>query len=268
MKLKILVDNNTFIDQYYYGEPAASYYIEDEETKLLLDVGYSDLFIKNATAFGIDLSQISKIIITHGHNDHTGGLGSFFDRFDSSGINIIAHPHAFNEKNAGSEQIGSALSAKEVAQKSNLTLTTEPMQISNNLYFLGEIPSANDFEIRKPIGTYKINNTLQNDFVLDDTAIAYKTSEGIYIITGCSHSGICNIIEHAKTVCNTERVIGVLGGFHLFEINHQLEETINFFKKNKITQLYPCHCVSFKVKAEIHKAIPIHEVGVGMDIKW
>ena len=45
MKLTVLVDNNTFIDQYYLGEPAVSYYIEDEEIRLLFDTGYSDIFI-------------------------------------------------------------------------------------------------------------------------------------------------------------------------------------------------------------------------------
>lgn len=48
MKLTVLVDNNTFIDEYYLGEPAVSYYIEDEGTKILFDTGYSDIFIKNA----------------------------------------------------------------------------------------------------------------------------------------------------------------------------------------------------------------------------
>ena len=48
MKLKVLVDNNTFIDMYYLGEPAVSYYIEDGNDKILFDVGYSDIFIKNA----------------------------------------------------------------------------------------------------------------------------------------------------------------------------------------------------------------------------
>jgi len=30
MKLKVFADNNTFIDMYYLGEPAVSYYIEEE----------------------------------------------------------------------------------------------------------------------------------------------------------------------------------------------------------------------------------------------
>ena len=38
MKLTVLVDNNTFIDEYYLGEPAVSYYIEDENTKILFDI--------------------------------------------------------------------------------------------------------------------------------------------------------------------------------------------------------------------------------------
>ena len=52
MKLTVLVDNNTYIDQYYLGEPAVCYYIEDGETRLLLDTGYSDVYIRNAKALG------------------------------------------------------------------------------------------------------------------------------------------------------------------------------------------------------------------------
>jgi len=48
MKLKVLLDNIAFIDEYYLGEPAVSYYIEDEDVKMLFDTGYSNAFIKNA----------------------------------------------------------------------------------------------------------------------------------------------------------------------------------------------------------------------------
>lgn len=42
---------------------------------------------------------------------------------------------------------------------------------------------------------------------MDGTALVYKSENGIYIIAGCSHShsGICNIVEYAKQVCNDNR---------------------------------------------------------------
>jgi len=55
MKLTVLVDNNTLIDRYFYGEPGVSYFIEDEGKRILFDVGYSDAFIRNAQKMNIDL---------------------------------------------------------------------------------------------------------------------------------------------------------------------------------------------------------------------
>lgn len=79
MKLKVLVDNNTFIDMYYLGEPGVSYYIEDGEDKILFDTGYSDAFIKNAENMNINLNKINKLVISHGHDDHTKGLKYFLN---------------------------------------------------------------------------------------------------------------------------------------------------------------------------------------------
>ena len=74
MKLKVLEDNNTFIDMYYLGEQAVSYYIEDGEDKILFDAGYSDAYLKNAKKMNVDIDSINKVVISHGHDDHTRGL--------------------------------------------------------------------------------------------------------------------------------------------------------------------------------------------------
>ncbi len=82
MKLSVLVDNNTYIDQYYCGEPAVSYYIETENKRILFDAGYSDVFLSNAEKMGIDLRGLTHIVLSHGHNDHSGGLQFLFARFE------------------------------------------------------------------------------------------------------------------------------------------------------------------------------------------
>lgn len=268
MKLIVLVDNNTYIDQYYYGEPAVSYYIEDEEKRILLDMGYSDLLLRNADALGVVLDSITTIAISHGHDDHTRGLKYYFEQKHRGNISVVAHPDAFNEKILDNLMIGSPLMKEELKEKCNLILAREPVSLSKHITFLGEIPQTNDFEQRKPIGTQIVDKTSADDYILDDTALVYKSNNGIYIITGCSHSGICNIIEYAKEVCNDNRVLGVIGGFHLFEVNERVHKTIDYLKKNNIKELYPCHCTSFAVRAEIHNTIPVKEVGVGLEINW
>jgi 7,8-dihydropterin-6-yl-methyl-4-(beta-D-ribofuranosyl)aminobenzene 5'-phosphate synthase len=268
LKLKVLVDNNTYIDQYYFGEPAVSYYIEDEDTRLLLDVGYSDLFMRNSNELGVDLENINTIVISHGHDDHTRGLKYYYSQEHKNKISIIGHPDAFKEKLFDNLKICSPILQDELKEKCNLILSENPIKISKHLFFLGEIPQKNNFEIRIPIGKQVNNETLVDDYLWDDSALAYKSDNGIYIITGCSHSGICNIIEYAKEVCKDNRVLGVIGGFHLFELNEQVYKTIDYLEQHNIKELYPCHCTSFNVKAEIHKTIPIIEVGVGLEINW
>ena len=269
MKLKVLVDNNTYIDEYYCGEPAVSYYIEDEETKILLDTGYSNLFLENMKKFNLDIDEISIIAISHGHDDHTRGLKFYFEQYHKNRVTIVAHPDAFKEKKMENLKICSPILKDELKTNCNLILSNKPVSLSNNIIFLSEIPMINDFEIRSPIGKQLNNGSFEDDYILDDSALAYKTENGLYIITGCSHSGICNIIEYAKKVCNDNRILGVIGGFHLFDEKlDRVKKTIEYFKDNNIKEIYPCHCTSFTVKAEMYKFLKIKEVGVGLELEW
>ena len=70
-----------------------------------------------------------------------------------------------------------------------------------------------------------------------------------------------------KRFPSSGRIYGVIGGFHLFDVNERLEKTIDYLKENNIELLYPCHCVSLKAKIQMSKKLDINEVGVGLELK-
>ena len=145
-------------------------------------------------------------------------------------------------------------------------ITKEPVRISENITFLGEIPSV--YEKRYAVGRAQRGVEIEDDFVMDDSAVAYETKDGIYIITGCSHSGICNIIDYAKKITGKNKVLGIIGGLHLFEDDERAKKTIDFICEENIGELYPCHCTSFKVKALLDRKITVHEPGIGLVLEW
>lgn len=261
MKLTVLTDNATRIDAYYVGEPGVSYYLEDGDTRILFDTGYSDVYLQNAEQMGIDLTRLDVIAFSHGHDDHTRGLLYFPET--AAPVTVCGHPGVVEKKRCDGLMIGMPLSQEELNARFTLRLSREPVQLSEKLAFLGEIPRVTDFEGKEPIGERFDGESWQPDYLLDDSALAYRGEEGLWIIAGCSHAGICNIIDYAKKVCHEERICGVIGGFHLLEMTPRVGKTAAYLKKENPKHLCPCHCTSFHARAAIHARVPVEELCVG-----
>lgn len=263
LTLSVLCDNNTLIDRYYYGEPAVSYYIEIDDARILFDTGYSEVFLKNAALMKIDLSAITHLVISHGHDDHTKGLPLLTEHFDTSHVPLICHPDCFSPRWAGECYVGPPM-PEELPTHFDYRPSKQPVWLTEHCVFLGEIPTLHDFEPRHDMGTVRLDGTLQTDYMCDDSALACRTEQGLFIITGCSHSGICNIISYAQQVCGDTRIAGVIGGFHLLEMNDRVRHTIDYLSKlGSNCRCIPCHCVSLHVKAAMLQAFDIEEIGAG-----
>ncbi|MFJ8459413.1 MBL fold metallo-hydrolase [Lysinibacillus xylanilyticus] len=278
MKLTVLVDNNTLIDRYFLGEPALSFFIEEDDKRILFDTGYSEVFIKNADKMRIDLRNLDYVVLSHGHLDHTWGLTHLIrlhmeaknEAIISNTPKIIGHPLIFNTKLFDPVgEIGSIISHEKVSRHFPVQLTKEPLWLTDRLVFLGEIKRIFDFEGKDSIGQVVTDQGSVNDFVRDDTAIVYKSPKGLVIIAGCAHSGICNIIEYAKEVCQEERVVDIIGGFHLLNpTKAQLDNTVRYIKNLKPTKLHACHCTDLHSKIALSTVAVLEEVGVGLQLLY
>ncbi len=235
MTISILTDNTPGVNT--GAEHGLSYLVEFDGKRFLFDTGQSNLFLKNAEMMGIDMARIDFIVLSHGHFDHGNGLSCL-----NSG-KLICHPGCFIKRyrKIDFSYIGLRNSKQEIAEKFDLITSSSPYSITENILFLGEIPRKTDFE---SVHTPFVFEDSTPDFVMDDSAVALKLHEGLFIITGCGHAGIVNTLEHAKEVTGIKKIHGVIGGFHLKNVDRQTKETMEYLKSNKVEHVYPSHCTA------------------------
>ena len=256
MKLIVLTEN--IAGGHFLAEHGLSYLIEHEGKKLLFDTGHSDVFLKNAQKLGIVLlKETDTVVLSHGHWDHGDGLKYINNK------TLICHPGVFMKRYRKTDRsyIGLSLNKDQLAEKFNLVLSEKPYRISEKIIFLGEIPRLLDFEAQT---TSFIDDANEPDFVPDDSALAIIHQDELIVVTGCSHSGICNIIEYAKKISGITKVKAVIGGFHLKYDNRQTRETIRYLKKQGIEKVYPSHCTELPALTLFSQAFDIQFVKTGM----
>jgi 7,8-dihydropterin-6-yl-methyl-4-(beta-D-ribofuranosyl)aminobenzene 5'-phosphate synthase len=260
MKISILTENTA--GKKFLAEHGLSYFIEYENQKFLFDTGHSDVFLKNAIQLGINIqAEVKTIILSHGHWDHGDGLKYLKNK------TLLTHPSAFMKRYHRKESVnlGLALTREKIEEKFDLITSKEPYSLTQGVIYLGEIPRLNDFESKT---TPFMDASGSDDFVPDDSALAVIKDNGLIVITGCSHAGICNIIEYAKKVSGIRSVNAVIGGFHLKYNDMQTLKTINYLKKEKIGEIYPSHCTELPALAMFYSEFENVQVKTGMVINF
>lgn len=238
--IKITVINDNLPGEVCGSQHGLCFLIE-ADIRFLFDTGPSDIILGNASKLRVSLDEIPLIVISHGHYDHTGGLPFLI------GKQLICHPGALEPKYRKSDGSwnGIPLTASEIRDKFSVTETRDPLWLSPAVVFLGEIPRLNDFE---SISTAFMTSDGHDDFIPDDSGVAIVTRDGLVIISGCAHAGICNIVQHARKVTGTEKVYAVIGGFHLKEDNGVTRKTIQCLEQIKVRHVYPSHCTTMEAR--------------------
>ncbi len=273
MKLTVLVDNTVMIGNNLSGEPGLSFLIETKGETILFDSGLTQLFLQNACQLNLPLDALDHIVISHGHDDHMGGLFHLINFYKNHPPKkkplLTLHPSALAIKYNQDQIVGNMISEKVLDHYFNINRTIRPFWLTDHLVFLGEIKRNLPFENFIPKGRFAKGSTLEPDYLIDDSALAYKTNDGLVIITGCSHSGICNIINTAISVCDQNKICDVVGGFHLLDPSKEkMDGTLTFLSDLNPGVLHPCHCTKAKYKYMLSQKCRVEEIGCGSVLEY
>ncbi len=245
----------------FIGEWGLSILIEVDGLRILFDTGQSFSVTHNAGILKVDLSTIDKLVLSHGHFDHTGGLREVLGQA-TSGLDVIAHPDILNAKFAVRDDvelsIGIPFSRHELENLgARFHLTREPVWITDNIVTSGEIPMITDYEQVDPSMFVKDGGSLQPDPLIDDLALAIRTEFGLAVILGCAHRGMINTIRHLQQITGEEMIYCVIGGTHLFNATQErLAQTVADLRETGIQRLGVSHCTGFNASCRLANEFP------------
>jgi len=182
--------------------------IETKHDKILFDAGAKGkILLNNMNLLNINPSDITKIIISHEHWDHNGGLKLLIPYLKDIELYHLSHENPSNNFMSIFPDI--------------------PQKISQNVWTTGLLKG-----------------------IVDEQSLVLKGNKGWYILTGCSHPCVENILHAARKIGN---IIGIIGGFHDFN-NFKLVEDLDF--------ICPCHCTAHK--KDLKKIFPNKSADCGV----
>ncbi|MBA7604588.1 hypothetical protein ES703_11713 [subsurface metagenome] len=262
MKIRITTLSENTAGGGVLAELGLSILVETDTVNVLLDTGQSISASHNADILGVDLGKIDRIVLSHGHFDHTGGLRQVLRKMRKK-VEIIAHPDIWSAKHARREgqearYIGVPFQRQELEKfGARLNLTTEPVRITDKIMTTGEVPMVTDFEQIDPNLFVKEDADFKPDKLLDDQALIINTESGLVVILGCAHRGIINTLYHAQQLTGVKQIAMVLGGCHLTGATEErIWLTIATLKELGVQRIGVSHCTGLPAAV-----IMAHEFG-------
>jgi 7,8-dihydropterin-6-yl-methyl-4-(beta-D-ribofuranosyl)aminobenzene 5'-phosphate synthase len=226
-----------------------SFLISMGDEKILLDLGQKgDILLNNMDKLHISPDSVTKLILSHGHIDHTGGLPDFLDkRTRKDKLPLYAHPD-FKEKRIVKlafikKPLGCPDLSQEQKAKIDFNLSKEPQQIAPNLKTTGEVKERSEKDGVEPNAMHFENGKLVVDPVTDDLSLILSTKKGEVIIAGCAHSGILNICKYVKKI-SKRKIIAIIGGTHMVRYSEKevMDVADQFENLYDFPDLYLNHC--------------------------
>jgi len=192
-KIKIICENTSFTPG-VFAEHGFSVLIEKNNKKILFDTGNGMSLFHNSRILGEDLSKLDGIVLSHGHNDHTGGLLKLLRLVPKA--KIFSHPNVLKPKYKVTAEKSSYIGINPKISENyfdNFTFVRSPVQIFDKIWLSGEI--TRKYSQEKSTKYFLDKDGQHPDIMLDEEFLIIEEEDGIIAITGCCHFGLENIFS-------------------------------------------------------------------------
>jgi 7,8-dihydropterin-6-yl-methyl-4-(beta-D-ribofuranosyl)aminobenzene 5'-phosphate synthase len=262
-----------------------------EEKQILLDFALTPRsLINNFKGLKVDPATSDALIISHGHDDHYGGLPDLAQALQGRsrpGLTLYAGGHdTFCHRWVVTPE-GKKLDYGELkrdeleARGLKVVLAEEPTTVVGHAVTSGHIPRITDFETSPPAARIEAGATgsgceatmhfppgavqieakpgdLVKDIFWGEHATAYNVKDrGLVVISSCGHSGIINSVRQLQKATGIEKVHAVVGGWHLAPYPDEIiGKTVEALKEINPDYLIPMHCTGFRTMMAVQREMP------------
>ena len=177
------------------------------EKTILFDTGDNGtILLSNMGTLGIEPTDVDIVVLSHEHHDHVGGLEAFLEK--NHAVKVFV-PASFSE----------GFKRRVRAEGATVVEVSKPCPICQGAQSSGQLGTG-----------------------IEEQALCVNTANGLFVITGCAHPGIVEIVRVASTL-DKAGVYGAMGGFHMGGFPEgKIAEVIDLLKAMGVSVAGPCHC--------------------------
>jgi 7,8-dihydropterin-6-yl-methyl-4-(beta-D-ribofuranosyl)aminobenzene 5'-phosphate synthase len=250
--VKVTVLSTMLADTNGIGEWGFAAVVEVDGYRLLFDTGArEETVLRNAEELKVELADITDVVLSHNHADHTGGLLTLRRALASKSPGALSRAHVAPGillPRAGDE--GRRMLAVRDAYEAaggRILEHGKPETIAPGVWVTGPVVRRHPERNYPQSGHIATADGNVADTIPEDQSLVVHAREGLVVITGCGHAGIGNILAQAREMVPGVPVRAVIGGLHLLDADEKaLAWTAGQMRAAGVQHLLGAHCTGIE----------------------